>query len=137
MIVRQFLVSAFLCFSAVSATLRATAQLARIGTDRAEFRFPPDTQRVFQWNVPDSTAYTGRPEFAWEVEWDPPYERFGQDPHILWIIVRWQATGVRAGPLAELLRDARVEVGTFCRSCGTPASTSVADSAVRFELQDD
>lgn len=123
--------------AALLAARTVEAQSASIDAARAEFRFAADPKRVYQWNTPDSIAYVGRPEFIWRIFWNPPEGRSGHDPDMLWIVVRWSPGGVRRGGLEELLRDARVEVGTFCLSCGTPAATSVTDTSVRFEVRND
>jgi hypothetical protein len=108
--------------------------VAIIGTDRAEFRFPVDTQR-YTWSTPEPLAYPGRPEYAWEVDWHPPPDRFGHDPSSLWIVVRWRPGGPRTGTLSELLRDDPLEVMTYCLSCGAPAVTGAADASVVLEVQ--
>ena len=124
---------AALVFSLLHQDLRAP--VAMIGTERAEFRFPIDTQR-YTWSTPEPLAYPGRPEYAWEVHWHPPHDRLGHDPSSLWIVVRWRPGGPRDGSLSDLLRDAPLEVMTYCLSCGTPAVTGTRDSSVVLAVQD-
>src|SRR5262245_15710737 len=69
------------------------APRATISTERAEFRFPVDTQRLYEWDTLDSLAYPDRSDYSWEVSWHPPYVRFGYDPDALWIVVRWRPGG--------------------------------------------
>ena len=108
--------------------------MAIIGTERAEFRFPVDTQ-PYSWNTPEPLAYPGRPEYAWEVTWHPPHDRLGHDPSSLWIVARWRPGGARTGTISDILRDDPLEVMTFCLSCGTPAVTGAVDSSVVLEVR--
>jgi hypothetical protein len=98
----------------------------------ARFVFPKETAREYTWNVPAPEASSGKPESSWQVRWDPPSERWGQDPHALWMIVYWRPGGPHTGPLADLLQGWKPMVMTACMKCGTPASTSREDSSIRM-----
>jgi hypothetical protein len=105
---------------------------AVISAEYARFVFPKETAQVYTWAVPESDASSGTPEFGWQVRWDLPWERFGQDPHAVWMIVYWRPGGPHQGPLTALLQEWRPMVMTACMECGTPASRAREDSSVRM-----
>jgi hypothetical protein len=89
-----------------------------------------------EWDVPDSTSYVGRPEYAWEVYWEPEWSAIGKVPHALWLLTYWQGGGPRRGALAEMLIHWPVWTMTECRECDG-VSIAKEDSALTATLARD
>ena len=101
----------------------------------AVFAFPLDTVDTYAWDSLDGTHYPGRPEFYWNVFWEPPVGRRGIDPEGLVLTAEWRTGGPRHGTLGALLAGRSVEVATWCGPCGTPAVTTERDSAVSYSIE--
>ena len=99
---------------------------AEIGREVARFVFPTERDSTFMWNAHEPGKYPGYPEYYRTLAWRP--RRTGTDPQQVTIVVRWDSSGVRRGPLSALLRTARVEVGTLCFPCEPTALTISEDT---------
>jgi len=106
----------------------AVAPGAWIGADSARFVFSREPHLQLAWDQRDSTAYVDRPEYAWQVYWEP--EARGHVPHALWLVTYWRAGGPRSGSLSEMLRRWPVLTMTECLECDG-ASIGKEDQGVR------
>ena len=66
---------------------------ATIRSEYARFVFPTDPAQEYEWDVPGGDAHPGRPDFSWKVTWYPPWDRVGEDPHAVWLVVYWRPGG--------------------------------------------
>jgi hypothetical protein len=114
----------------------ATQLGAWIGSDSARFVFPAEPRLELEWNAADSLAYPGRPEYAWEVYWEPEWSARGKVPHALWLVTYWDSGGARRGRLAEMLRPWPVWAMTECLECDG-VSIAKEDSALTATLAAD
>jgi hypothetical protein len=108
---------------------------ARIGTYSARFVFPPDSTRLYTWDVPGPGKSPGNPDYMWEVSWEPPEERFGVDPDGLALVIPWNTGGPRTGSLADLMAGHQMYLTTYCTACSYSESIVTQDAAVTAALE--
>ena len=116
--------------------LHSLSSGAWIGPDSALFVFPAEPRLALEWDVPDSLAYRGRPEYAWEVYWEPRWDARGKVPHALWLITYWDSGGPHRGRLVQMLRRWPAWKMTECMECDG-ASLAEEDSALSAALVGD
>jgi hypothetical protein len=68
---------------------------AWIGATAARFIFPTEPHGELEWDVPDSGAYRGRPEYSWEVYWEPGESTRGKVPDGLFALLGYEACAAR------------------------------------------
>jgi hypothetical protein len=82
----------------------------------ARFVFPRRGP-TYTWDLPIKGAYAGSPEYMWEVNWDGPHVRDGQDPLELLFMTGWRQGGPQRGSLAELITGRPLEPMINCVTC--------------------
>src|SRR6267143_3221904 len=89
---------------------------AFISATEARFVFPRRGPN-YTWDVPIKGAYAGSPEYMWEVNWDGPHVRDGQDPLALWLMTGRKQGGPSKGSLAQLIKGRPLDPMINCVTC--------------------